>query len=372
MPLAYRLEVQSPATSALPPKTWAFTPDTGNVASIEAELKKEKHRISVLTAVLHDPKRKIFGALPDPAFANVPIRLYLSKPGSPQSVSSLAFDGKVTSFQWGYPGYDKLTIVAHDQTVAMRMQKKYRLFKNKSSVQVAQAIALEYGFTVDASSLGAVLVQAKSTHFGPEQSDWDFLCRSLAADGLEVYTAGSKLVVRQAASLTYATSFQPDLPPVVRFEVAINYVHGSGEGGDKSGSVALESSGTAKAAQGALANELARQGASARTHLRPVSAPAATTSGSHAEDPANQGWTNQALHLKRRKDSAVLTCQLLPDVGLQHQASLAGWGAKIDGHWTIDTIKHLLIGADFSSTTLNLRRGTSPGAANSAGIAFAP
>ncbi|HJU22845.1 MAG TPA: hypothetical protein VJ891_10080, partial [Casimicrobiaceae bacterium] len=195
MALAYRLEVAAPSTAATAPKTWSFTPDTGNVASIEAELKKEKQRISVLTAVLNDPKRKIFGALPDPAFANVPVNLFLSKLGNAQSVSSLAFAGKMSSLQWGYPGYDKLTIVAHDSSVTMRMAKKYRLFKNKTSLQVAQAIALEYGFTVDASPLGTVVLQAKATHFGPELSDWNFISRSLAADGLEIYTVGSKLVV---------------------------------------------------------------------------------------------------------------------------------------------------------------------------------
>src|SRR5215831_17432156 len=134
----YRLEVSSPKTKTGLAKTWEFTPDTENVISIDLELKKDKHRISFCHAKIYDPGWAIFNALPDCAFWDVPVKLFLGQPGNATAVTTLAFEGKVTEYAAGYPCPDTLVIVAHDQTVDMRRQKRYRSFRNLTSIQLAK------------------------------------------------------------------------------------------------------------------------------------------------------------------------------------------------------------------------------------------
>lgn len=367
MALNYRLEVATPATATANAKTWTFTADTGNVSTIETSLKRDQKRCSYLHAVIVDPGWTIFGALPDPAFANVPVRLYLGPDDSSSPPTTLVFDGKVTLFEAGYPEFESLTIEAHDNTIDLRRQKKYRTFKKKTSVQIAQAICKDYGITVTQDEL-ITLTQLRTITIGMEISDWDHLCRELNFDGLEVYTKGKTLHIRLAANQVYATTFHKDSAPVVSLKARIPHVSGPGEGGDKKGAIALENAGTYAAAKGGDKTIDDKQGASERTHRRPVGAPAATSTGSHSEDPGNQGWTNNVVKSKRRKDELTLVCTVIDDIGLQHKAKLAGWGSKIDGEWFIDSIKHVLVGNSYGNTTLDLRRALSSGAAKSANL----
>jgi len=142
----YRVEIATPTTNTRSAKTWTFTAESNVVQSINITLQKEGKRISTAIVQIADPKSAgvywpLTNSLPDPAFADVPVRIYLAKDGEGQSAAKLVFDGKASSYQMGYPGVSHTTIVAHDRSLDLRLRAVYRTFKNKTSVQVAQAIA---------------------------------------------------------------------------------------------------------------------------------------------------------------------------------------------------------------------------------------
>lgn len=368
MSQGYRLQISSPKTSTGAAKVWEFTPATGNVITIETSLKKDKHRISNLVAKLYDPGWAIFNALPDIAFWDVPVTLYLSQPGNANSVTQLVFEGKATELSAGYPGPDTMTIVAHDRSIDMRRRKLYRTFRNLTSVQIAKKIATTYGFDVEVD-LGSVQLRPVVSDIGAELTDWDHMARALAADGLELYHKGrSKIAIRQAASLAYPITFQKLGPLNIKLEPKINHV-GTGAGGDKRGPVALATAGTFKAiTDPSLTQAATDEKADKRSHRTPAVGAATETGGAHSEDVATRAWTNQVTQLKRRKDTATLTCDALPDIGLHHTANLAGWGGKVDGTWFLEEIKHTITGTEYPMSTLEMKRGPSSAAIKSAGI----
>lgn len=368
MAQAYRLEVSSPTTATNAAKAWSFDATSGNVIHIDVELKREKHRISVLTCRIHDLKWDIFNALPDPAFSNVPVKLYLAPPGNPRSPTVLVFDGKVTSLQAGYPAVSTLTIVAHDKSIDMRKKAVYRTLRNKTSVQLAQEIAKEYGYTVDVDA-GSVTVRTTAVEMGAELSDWDHIGRALAADGLYCHMDGSTLRIRQLATKAYPSTFSRDVPPVINLNAQINHVSGPGEGGDTKTPIALENSGTAQAVSSTKA-EADKEAASRRTHRRPVQGADASVEGAHSEDLGSSPWSNKVTGYRHRKDSATLVLTSTPDLTMLHTVPLAGWGAKVDGTWYPSTIKHTITGAEASLTTVSMERAPSASAAKSAGVAF--
>lgn len=364
MAQSYRLEVAAPSTTVANAKTWAFSPDTGNVVSVDLELKKEKHRISVLQATIYDPRFEIFSALPDPALFTVPVTLYLATPEQPSIPSQKVFVGHITSLQLGYPAYDRMTIVAHDESIEARRNKRYQTVKNVRGDALAKQIAAAYGLTVDIQ--GAPTFTNRVVEIGAQVSDWDLLARVLYYDGLEIYTDGSTWRIRQIASQNYRTTFQKDEPPVVKLEASINHI---GSGYDKKGSVALENSGTYVAAQSSQA-EAKKENASERSHRRPVGGSVTTNTGSHSESPGNKGWTNVATQLRRRKDTAVIEMLATPDIGIQHIVNLSGWGGKVDGPWHINVIKHVITGSEFAATTLEMQRAASSGSSAASGVPF--
>src|SRR5262245_60629224 len=141
MAQGYRLEITSPQTKTLAERAWAWEPSDERVNSIVVELKKDKHRVNQLVASIYDPGWEIFNQLPDIAFWDIPCRLLMAPIGNPNSVSNLVFDGKVTGYKVGYPGPESFAIVAHDNAIDMRRQKRYRIFKGLTSVQLAKKIA---------------------------------------------------------------------------------------------------------------------------------------------------------------------------------------------------------------------------------------
>jgi phage protein D len=95
-----------------------------------------------------------------------------------------------------------------------------------------------------------------------------------------------------------------------------------------------------------------------------------STSGAHTEDLQGTSWTNKSTGLRRRKDELVMVSTVINDLRLEHTPSFAGWGAKVDGQWFVDTIKHTLVGAEFATTSLQCKRGPSPGSDKGVGVAF--
>lgn len=374
----FRLVIAAPATNTANAFTKTYTQEDQAVQSIEVELKKEKGRSSYLTANIRDPGLKTFGSLPDIAFFDVPVTLYMVEPGK-SSTPTLVFDGKMTKLGATWPTPD-IEIVAHDKSIDMRRRAKARTFKNMTSVQIVQKIAAEYGLTVDASALGDAKLESRRISHGLAPSgivylsDWEHCLRELESDGLRMHTKGSKIYVEQLPTSVYATTFRPGDGRVVSLNVSINHVRGPGDMGNTKGNVALDHSGTEQAVSGAAAAEAnkAKDG-DGKTHSHPVGGPSTKTRGAHTEDTTGARWTNQVTPKRGRKDEATMVLNPTPSLYLTNLVPLAGWGAKIDSNWEVLSIKHVLVpGSGGSNTTATLERGTSKGGAKQAGtVAFA-
>jgi len=385
MAVSYKVEISSPKTLTGAAKVWTFSPDSTepeHLASLDVELKKDKRRLSVATLRIHDPQwnarpvASLFNALPDPAYSDVPVKIWLAPPGAPRSPTSLVFEGKVTSLQPAFPAPSLLTIVATDRSIDARKQAQLRTFKNKSSTQIAEAIAKDYGFDVDLD-VGDVQPKQRTVDIGygasvgsGRLSDWDHLVRALASDGLEVWMRGSTLVVRRTQSTAYPSTFRHGDPNIISFVPMIEHVHGPGAGGDLKNTVAFQDRGTKQAVTGTGAAAKAAEAAGARTHRTPVAGQKTGTDGTHAED-IPVGWTNVATQLSRRKDTATLILTATPDLYLTHTVSIAGWGGKCDGAWYPEGIRHAVVGAAAATTTVSLhRKGSSAGAGAAGVVAF--
>jgi hypothetical protein len=349
-------------------KTWEWSSDGIGAESIDCELKKEHHRISHLSARVSDKGASILAALPDPAFENVPVKLYVAKPGAGNDVSYLFFDGKITELRWGFPGPETLQITAHDNSVDARRAKKYRTFKNKTSVQIAQSILSEYGYSFDVS-LGSVALVASVIDSGAELSDWDHVGRALAADGLEIVgPRNDKITIRQAASSNYSPAFTRGDQRVQRVEVQISHVHGPGASGDKHTLAAEDSTGSTRSTLGNKAIETNKENASERTHRLPPAKVAAGGSQAHSENRGSP-WTNVVTRYAHRKDTLTLTTTPLADISLTNTITMQGYGAKIDGTWHPVSIRLPITGEKAHEMILTCERGPSPGARKNEGLA---
>jgi hypothetical protein len=375
----FRVEIAAPATAAASAFSVVLTESDHAVQRVSVELKKDKGRVSFLTVDLADPGFKFFAKLPDIAFFDVPLKLYARSPGAGSSVPVLTFDGQVTAYHPHYGGLSTLQIVAHDKTIKPRKLAKIRTIKNKTSVQAAKDIAKEYGIDLEVGSLGDVALAQRAIDFGLAgsgekfMSDWDHVVKALAADGLVVFVRGSKIVVQQASTDLYPLTFRPGDGVVQSLDMTINHVRGPGAGGNKSGPVAMDHKGTEKAATGANALEVAKEsGGEGRTHRRPVGGPATKTNGAHTEDVDGTKWKNTVTAFHNRKDEATLVTSLLPDMNLGQLIPIDGFGAKFDRNWEPETIRHELVPAGFSTTTVTMHSPTSKGARNqvSGGAAF--
>lgn len=352
----------------------ALTDDSHQLLQIDCELKTDGKRVSYLTCGIADPGWILFGKLPDPAFANVPVKLYMAKPGSEQSITHLVFEGKVTSFQAGYPGPETLTMVAHDLSIDARRQAKYRTYRNVSSVQLCRLIAKDYGYDVDASLLGDVSIVQRAIDMGVQPtegsalSDWDHMRRSLASDGLQLYVKGSKIIIQQSQDTNYPAKFIRGEPPVITLSVNVNHIRGPGKGGDNT-LIPFQGPGDVQALKG---NQLllgAKEQSKQRTHRRPVGGANVSTTGAHSEDTTGTQWKNLVTSLKRRKDTAQLTCFPIPDFDPRYRPVLEGWGAKVDGIWFTESVKHVLLpGGAGSTTMISIMRGPSPGSTKIANL----
>ena len=374
----FRVEIAAPATAVADAFSVVLTESDNAVQSISVELKKEKGRCSYMTVLLADPEFKFFSRLPDIAFFDVPIKLYALRSGG-GTVPTLVFDGTLTSYHASVGALSTLQLVAHDKTIAARKVSKVRTFSGKTSVQIAQKIASEYGLTIDVSSVSQLATAQRAIDFGiaatgeKYMSDWDHVVKALAADGLVVFVKGSKFVVHTASTDVYATTFKPNDGLFWKLDVTINHVRGPGAGGNTKSPATMDHKGTEKAVSGADASEAAKQsGGEGATHRRPVGGPASKTGGAHTEDIDGTKWKNTVTHARNRKDEAVLTTALIPDLYLTNLVALSGFGAKIDRNWEIETIRHDIIPAGASITTTTMHSPTSKGAQNqvSGGNAF--
>lgn len=351
-----------------------YTPESGVVVSIATEESRERRAISVLTAELLDPNwssnGSIFAKTKDPAFDNVPIKLYLSKAGEARTQQQVVFDGKLTTMAVGYPERKTLTLTCHDNSIDARRNKTLKAFGNKTGVQVAEAIAKRYGFEIDttqiASNLAKLTQRRMDLGYNPKLSDWDHLQRALAADGFVAHVKGKKLHVTQAPSVVYGTVFYRDRFPVVSLNVTIQHVRGPGGQGDVRGAVFMDGRGTQAARRDA---EAKREKSTAQTGRMSV-AGAATKSGNTQAIEDIDGNKPEAVveYLRKRKDAAQLTILAAPDLSVINNVQLRDWGGKVDGTWFCETVRHTIAGEGSALTIAGLMRGASQGAKKGAGL----
>ena len=367
----FRLVINAPTTGRAASREWSWSADDHRILSVECELKKEKQRISFLTARISDPDRKIFNELPDPAYADVPVSFYMGKPGNPDAPATLVFAGKLTRMDTGWPDNKSLTVAAHDYSIEMRRKKRIKRFTNLTSAEFAKKVADEYGLELvqDTNILGSLVRRMSVVAMSPSASDWDTMTAALATDGIEVYAdKHRKIKLRKAASVQYGTTITPDVP-LFRLEGSIEHIKGPGKGGDvQTSQVAFENDGTVKAASGAQS----KGNASKREGRNPTMS-VGSSNGAHSEDGQGVKWSPQVDLLKKRKDSLTIVSPPLHDISLRNLVKLSGWGPKLDGLWEPETIHHVLVPADgFSSTTIKAQRSTGKQAASEANTAFVP
>lgn len=372
MSLAYRLVV----TSAVPLRPFSWTGDSEVVQSIDLNLHKDHHAISTLTARLADPKVgnkqwPLYNALPDPAFANVPVVLSIADPNFGPSSIKQVFSGKLASLQPGYPGPSHTTMVAHDHSLTARMQARYNTYKGLKSTQLAARVAKDYGYALDLSDMVGIVLVQRAIDVGMSSlgdgsfSDWRHLSRALAADGLELYFVGKTLHIRQIAKLVYPITFSPDDGNVLTLEITTNHVAGPGAGGQSKTPMPGGSKGVTNSATGSVATEAIKEGSTAVTHRLPPQGAGASHTGAHTESPGS--LNGHAAQQRRRKDEGTLVLRLSPDIELKHVIPLKGWGQKIDGNWFIQSINHSITGGA-GTTTLQLTNAPSKGGLKQAGV----
>lgn len=350
-----------------------YTHASGVVIKIDCEERREKSAITTLTAELLDPEwhdsKSIFAQTKDPAFTEVPVKLYLAKAGESRADQVLVFDGKLTTMAVGYPERRVLTLTAHDKSIDARRKKTLNTFKGKNAVQVAQAIARGYGFTVDTSQvddlIAGLVVREIDNGLTPNLSDWDHLQRALSADGFVAVVRGTKLHVIRAPSVVYATTMERGKFPVTSLNVTIQHVRGPGKQGDVRGSGAwMDSTGTSRAVKGTDAKAADKENAPARTGRAPI-AGAATKSGGMPSIEDIDGNKPDAVvkYLRQRKDAAQLTLMAAPDLTVLNSVKLKGWGGKVDGTWFVEAVRNSIVGDGSSAlTNVSLVRGASDGA----------
>lgn len=369
----FLLKVEAPATSVSAAKTYRITPESGLVQQLEVERVKDKGRASNLRCTLSDKDWQLFGALPDPTYLDVPVSLYLPEIGKPQSVTRLVFQGKMTMLGAGYPGPQKMQIVAHDNSIDARRRKLHRVLSNLSSTKLAEAILKEYGLEVEIVN-GAITPKTTVSHFGPGLSDWDLVHRALRADGLYVSVKGKKVSIRSTEFIAYSTIFKRGEPPIISFDVQIEHIRGAGAGGDNKSRVPVDVDNIIGATTDPFTiAEFAKASAENITSRRPVRSPLKSSrgrTGDHTEDLGDVGLQNTVFKKRHNKDSANLTVYALNDVELYHTVTLSGWGGKVDGSWYIEAITDTFVGSGPAQTMLKLHRQASPGAAKLAGFAW--
>ncbi len=349
-----------------------YTHDSGIVAEISYEEHRDKARITTLQVSMLDPNWDLFGKIKDPAFSIVPVELSLAKAGQTREQKVKVFEGKVTALSVGYPDRRVLTVTAHDKSIDARRQKSYKVFKGKHGVHVAEAIAKQYDLEIDTSNIVAELSKMKPREvdigIGPWLSDWDHMTRALAAHGFTAHVKGKKLIISESPSVRYPDIFYKDQFPVVSLNVTVNHVRGPGHGGDVSGTTWMDGQGTSRALKGADAKEGSKEKAGARTHRRPVGGAATSTTGSHTEDLDGAKPENVVKYLRQRKDQAQMVLLASPDLTVMNNAKLSGWGAKVDGTWFLESVKHMVSGDTGAMTHVSMLRGTSQGAKNGASL----
>lgn len=369
----FRLEVDVPRTKTAAATTLVLTSQGQSIASVTCDMRKEDKRdLSFLEIKLRDVNSRILDAIPDPSFADVPMRFYMTEPGHEQP--TLVWEGIVTRLAPNFPDGD-LELVGHDKSIKMRKQAKVRAFKKMSPVDAAKKIASEYGLTSDID-IGDLSLQTRAfmmsfPGFGKESfSDWDFIKAQLLSVGLTPHVHKGKMYVRQTAVEVYPVTFRPGDGRFISLKASINHVKGPGDNGNVDSTVAFENSGTAKALKGTSAKIAEKQqGGSAKTPRSMLGGATGSATEGGADNAAP--YANDVVKRQGRKDDATLTLNPTPGVFLHHLVDIAGCARKIDGKWEVMGVKHVLVPESEETTTLLLARGVSKGSADQmGGVAF--
>jgi len=369
----FRLEIDVPKTKMKPATTLVLTSQDRAIASVTCDMRKEEKRdLSFLEIKMRDPLSRALDAIPDPSFADVPMRFYMTEPGRDQP--TLTWEGIVTRLEPSIPEYD-LVIVGHDKSIKMRRNAKIRAFKKMTPVDAAKKIASEYGLESDID-VGDISLKTRAfmmsfPGFGKESfSDWDFIKAQLSSVGLTSHVHKGKMYVRQTAVEIFPISFRPGDGRFIGLKASINHVKGPGDNGNVSGTVAFESSGTVKALKGVNAQIAAKQqGGSAKTPRSMLGG--ATGDAQEGNADTSSPYVNLVVKRQGRKDDATLTLNPTPGLYLHHLVDIQGCAAKIDGKWEVMGVKHVLVPESEETTTVLLARGVSKASADQMnGVAF--
>lgn len=357
----FKIEIDVPKTKTTKQQTLVITSQDQAVSSVVCDMKKEEKRdLSFLEIKVRDYRGLILTSIPDPAFADIPMRFYMVEPG--RNEPTLVWSGIVTRLAPKYPEED-LEIVGHDKSIKLRTNAKVRTLKKLTPVEAAKKIAAEYGLETDVDigdlSLKARAMMMQFPGFGKESwSDWNFIKTMLASAGLGCNVHHDKLFIRQTAKELYPITFRQGDGRFVSFSCSMNHVHGPGSQGNVSNPPYLENTGTVKALTGisaSIAKDM--KGGVAITPRRLLGG--ATSSAVVSIEDVASPFANDVVRRQGRKDDGTLTLNPTPGVQLHHLVDIAGCSLKVDGKWEVMGVKHTLVPESDETTVLLLARGVS-------------
>lgn len=368
----FKLELDVPKTSTTKAQTLTLTSQDQSISSVTCDMRKEEKRdLSFLEIRLRDYRGRVLDAIPDPAFADVPMRFFMTELGS--QTPTLVWSGLVTRLEPRYPEED-LTLVGHDKSIKMRRDAKLRVLKKMTPVDAAKKIAKEYGLDCDID-IGDVSLKSRAMMmsfpgYGKESwSDWAFVKAMLLSSGLTCHVHHDKMYIRQTAVEQYPVTFRPGDGIFVNFGCSINHVKSPGGQGNVSTPVAFEERGTDKALRGTSAKIASgMKGGTASTPRRLLGG--ATGDAKESIEDSAAPYSNDVVRRQGRKDDGTLVLNPTPGIFLHHLVPIAGCAKKVDGNWEVMGVKHTLVPAAESNTTVLLARGVSKGSIAAGEVAF--
>lgn len=362
----FKIEIDVPKTKTTAATTLTLTTQDQSVSSVVCDMRREEKRdLSFLEIRLRDYRGRVLDAIPDPAFADVPLRFFMTEPG--RDTPTLVWSGIITRLAPSYPEED-LEIVGHDKSIKMRKNAKVRALKKMTPVEAAKKLAAEYGLDTDIDigdlSLKARAIMMQWPGFGRESwSDWAFVKTLLLGAGLTCHVHKNSMVIRQIATEVYPITFRPGDGRFVNFKLSINHVRGAGSQGNVDGGVYMEVKGTEKALKGIGAKIAAKMvDGAARTPRRMLGGPTGDATV-NIEDSAAP-YANDVRRRQGRKDDGTLTLNPTPGIFLHHLVDIDGCAKKVNGKWEVMGVKHVLVPQGDASTTLLLARGVSKGSSD--------
>jgi uncharacterized protein len=163
------------------------------------------------------------------------IEVYAGDVASPQQI----FDGRVTAIEaeFSQDAPPEMVVLAEDSLQSARMNRRTKVYENKSTSQIAEEIASDLGLQPQITSIG----RRQKVHVQWNESDLAFLRRILAHDDADVQVVGNELHVAPRGSVRRgsvelrlfgqlrAVRFSADLAHQVTQTTITGWDHSSGQ-----------------------------------------------------------------------------------------------------------------------------------------------